>query len=104
MIDPVSLIIGGGLLAAGYGSGRIGRARRHPKPRKPLPVPKPVCGCGHGIHDHDPTTNKCHSQIKAYRWNSSYGRETLDKYVACTCRQYSGPQPLPEIFAPEIGG
>jgi hypothetical protein len=26
------------------------------------------------------------------------------RYVRCTCRQYSGPTPLPEVFAPQIGG
>ncbi len=102
MLDPITLIIGGGLLAAGYGSGRVGRRRRHPRAPKPVPPPKPVCGCGHGIHDHDPATSKCHGTKKAYRWDGF--REVLDKYVSCTCRQYSGPQPLPEFYAPEIGG
>ena len=30
---------------------------------------------------------------------------TRDSYhTQCTCRQYSGPTPLPEYYAPEIGG
>ncbi len=62
--------------------------RRTPKP---LPPPKPVCGCGHHRSFH-PDGGKCND--KGYAGNGVYG---------CGCKEYVGPQPLPEYYAPEIG-
>lgn len=99
------MIEGALILLAGLLVGRLlpGR-RRRPKPLKPAPPPKPVCGCSHGLHDHDPATNACNGKTKAYRWNGTYGREVLDKYVSCTCKQYTGPSIYPEYIAREIAG
>ena len=103
MLDPISLIIGGGLVAAGYVSGRIGRARRHPKPPKPTPPPKPICGCSHHYALHDPESKACHGSVKTPKHNV-VGDQVGYTYPACACRQYVGPVPMPEFFAPEIGG
>lgn len=72
--------------------------RKEPKGTEPI---KAVCGCGHHHSYHDPQTGACahkkrlvtHSDV----WNTHYG-ETVE----CSCRQYSGPQPMPEFFAPEV--
>ena len=65
--------------------------RRRPKPPKPI---QPICGCGHHLAQHDAKKGTCHARISA------------DKYdierMQCTCRQYSGPLPVPEFFASEI--
>jgi hypothetical protein len=68
--------------------------RKGPKPPKPV---EPVCGCGHHHSHHDPATGKCHNLMKVP------GSASRDSYhTACTCKQYSGPQPMPEFFAPEV--
>lgn len=68
--------------------------RKGPKPVKPV---KPVCGCGHHHAQHDPQTGRCHSLMKVPETGARYSH-----HAPCTCRQYSGPAPLPEFFAPEV--
>lgn len=103
MVDPVSLIIGGGLVAAGYGSGRVGRRRRHPRAPKAAPPPKPMCGCSHHYALHDPKTKVCHGTVKTTKYDTN-GYQVGYTYPPCACRQYVGPVPMPELFAQEIGG
>lgn len=85
MSDPAMLadaaIFLGGMLA-----GRAWPARR----RRQKAV-KPVCGCKHAASYHDPQTKECHEQIFAY-----------DNVYRCACRQYTGPEPLPTVYAQEI--
>lgn len=66
--------------------------------KAPKPV-QPICGCEHNISYHDPKTGECHGMMKV---PSSMSRDSYHK--PCTCRQYTGPQPLPEFYAPELGG
>ena len=89
-MDPVSLAVGAALLASGYGGGRVGRARRHPKPPKPT---QPICGCGHhkSFHQND---GACQERVYV-----SY----VEGHKQCTCKHYVGPEPLPEYYHPEIG-
>ena len=68
--------------------------RKGPKPAK---SPKPICGCGHHHSYHDPATGACNSLMKVPETGSR-----LSHHVPCTCKQYSGPVPLPEYFAPEV--
>ena len=63
--------------------------RRRVKPPKPV---QPICGCKHNVSYHDPKTSECHGRV--------YCGE--GRYEDCTCKQYSGPQPIPEFYAPEI--
>jgi hypothetical protein len=66
--------------------------------RRRLPGTKsspPACGCGHHYSFHDPSTGECHGQNQI----NVYGKPELH---ACGCRQYSGPVPLPEYYAPEL--
>jgi hypothetical protein len=81
------MLTGGGLFLLGAIFGRYLPGRR-----KGPKLPKPVCGCEHNLSFHDPRTGACHGKI--YRGGGLY--------ASCTCKQYSGPQPLPVIFAPEI--
>ncbi len=84
------MLAGALIFAAGALAGRFLPARRRgPKPAEPF------CGCEHHISYHDPKTAECHGDGN-YIGNGRYSR--------CTCRRYSGPQPLPEFYAPEIPG
>lgn len=118
MFDLVSLLTGAGLVLGGYGSGRLGKLRRHPKPPKP---PKPICGCGHHHSFHDDAGCKHVEQETVYEdevQRDGKGRVILDSWDEpvtvekvrqivehkCGCRHYSGPVPYPEYYAPEFGG
>lgn len=69
-----------------------------PSRRKGSKPVKPVCGCTHHHSYHDPQTGQCSGQVYIGHWNMS------DHHEPCTCRQYSGPVPLPEVYAPEVSG
>lgn len=95
------MIEGAVILIAGLLIGRFVPARRtKPEQRQP----EPICGCRHGRHDHDPATGVCNGQKKVYRYDPLTELEVLDGYAPCTCRQYTGPEPLPQYYAPEITG
>ena len=92
MIDPgmvTGAVVAVGAFLAGQWLPRPHRRRRvgHPKPVQP------ICGCEHHFSYHDPETGACHSR-GVYLGNGQYD--------SCGCRRYSGPEPLPEYFAPEI--
>jgi hypothetical protein len=82
-MPDLSLLEGAGILLSGMLAGRFWPARR----KGPRP-PKPVCGCRHHASYHEAGTGPCH-------FNEHYAGY-------CRCRQYTGPQPLPEFYAPEI--
>ena len=96
------LILEGALIAlAGVLLGRVLPNRRR-GPTRP-PTPKPICGCGHHHSFHEPATGICkgvNRQTKYSNGGSNLGTHPFP----CTCQQYSGPQPLPEFYATEIGG
>lgn len=92
----VELIDGTVIALTGVLVGRFLPARRK---RSGLKDVKPVCGCGHHQSFHDPNTGGCHSMMRV---PNSMSRDSY--YTTCTCRQYSGPEPLPEVYAPEITG
>ena len=73
-----------------------------PRPRRrgvkaPKPV-QPICGCEHHHSYHDPKTGECHNRRSLGYWAGA------SHFEDCTCAQYSGPQPMPEFYAPELGG
>lgn len=63
--------------------------------------PKPVCGCGHHHAYHDPKTGACGHAKRLVTYSDAW-RTTYGDTAKCPCRQYSGPVPLPEVYAPEI--
>jgi hypothetical protein len=75
--------------------------RKGPKPQQPV---EPICGCDHHRSFHDPQTGQCHGLMRGnpLRYDEDWNTPTAYKQVPCTCRQYSGPVPLPEFYAPEI--
>ena len=71
-----------------------------PNRRKgPKPPPKPVCGCGHHHSYHDRQNGRCGHVERVYLGGGIYGQPD-----ECTCRQYSGPEPMPEFYATELTG
>ena len=70
-----------------------------PNRRKgPKPV-QPVCGCEHHHSFHDGQTGRCGHVERVYLGSGVYGHGD-----ACSCKRYSGPEPVPEFYAPEIAG
>lgn len=85
-MPDLALLEGAAILAAGMGIGRYWPA---PRRRRVPKAVTPVCGCNHNVSFHDPKTGRCH---KISSMDSSQ----------CPCRRYTGPEPLPEYYAPEI--
>lgn len=92
MADPMTLAVGGGILAAGW---LMGRASRRPKTPKP---PRPICTCDHGYGMHEPDGGRCHGLKQT--WSQALGQHQ----VPCTCQTYDGPEPLPRSWVPELPG
>jgi hypothetical protein len=75
----------------------IGAALRSlPARRKGPQEPKPVCGCGHHYSFHDPG--------KGMMCGHMHYDHGVGSNMMCTCKRYSGPEPLPSLYAPEIAG
>lgn len=96
-MPDITMLAGAGIFLAGMVTGRTWPSRR----RKVKPV-KPICGCKHHHSFHDPDTGACYGKATEAEYNVIGGWIGEHK-VPCTCRKYSGPEPLPELFAPEIG-
>jgi hypothetical protein len=97
MFDPVSVVIGGALVAAAYLSGRV-RGRRRPKPVQNTAA---TCGCGHPLAVHDMKTDTCDEQVRLMNYLPD-GTRNGWKWERCRCRKYIGPRPLEEFLAPVI--
>jgi hypothetical protein len=99
--ELVTGIIEGAIIAlAGVLIGRfLPNRRKGPKPPKPV---KPICGCEHHHAHHDPATGTCNASVDVPTRYDSYGIARAWKQSPCACRQYSGPVPMPEVYAPEI--
>ena len=93
----MDLIIGAVILLAGILIGRflpgLGRQRRSAQ------EVQPVCGCGHAPSFHG-ADGRCHAANQVAQWDQ--GRWTGNESVPCTCQKYTGPEPLPAFYAPEI--
>jgi hypothetical protein len=95
MIDPISLVVGAGLLAAGFLAGHL-TARRSAR-RRPDGPQEPVCGCTHHRALHDPETGECHERVKV-----PLGGGGGYSWELCLCRQYVGPEPIGSMWVPPV--
>lgn len=93
------MLEGAGILLAGMGLGRVWPARRR-GPKKSI---EPNCGCEHDLALHDQQTGKCHGIVTRPHYMKS-GERLGKEHVPCTCRQYTGPEPLTTYYAPELTG
>jgi hypothetical protein len=97
----MTIVLGALILLAGILIGRFLPARRR-APRIAAP-PQPVCGgCNHHLSFHDPATGVCHGTVKQAAQYSPGGNAVVWDQVPCTCRKYSGPEPIDGYFATEI--
>lgn len=92
----LELVVGAAIFAAGQVTGRYLRMRAKP----PKPIERgPTCGCGHHKSLHD-ANGKCHGGF------TEVGHKPVASvkysHLACRCKQYVGPEPLPEYYAPEL--
>lgn len=84
------MIEGAAILLAGLiGGWIVGRRTRKQTPREL--EQKAVCGCEHhySMHGGD---GKCHDGNG--RWVNG-----IHSWVECPCQRYTGPEPLPQVFA-----
>lgn len=96
------MLEGAGIALVFFLLGRLMPGRRKARLSR---QPEPVCGCGHHHSYHDTGTGECHKAVNGKPVHrDKYGIWDAWEQVQCPCRQYSGPVPLPEYFAPEIGG
>jgi hypothetical protein len=95
------MLLGAVIFVVGALCGRFWPARR--RTPKPVPPPRPFCGCGHHHGFHDPKTGECHGLMNGNPLQyDSWDAPTAYEQIPCTCRQYSGPVPLPEYVAQEL--
>src|SRR4051812_46945481 len=106
----LDILIGVGIVWVSQIVWAIRQRTKRPKPPKPIAA---ECGCEHHYSMHDPETKQCHAEE---RFKVNEGRPILDSdgdYVIgregatyevrqCGCRRYTGPEPLPSYYAPEI--
>lgn len=78
-----------------YNLGLITARHRHPRVPGPPEPPKPVCGCTHHLSYHS-KAGKCNG------YQPGVVKGDGKSLVDCRCKQYVGPQPLPELFLPEL--
>ena len=96
-MEPVSLLVGGVLLAVGFVAGPAGPTAA----AAPPPPVTPLCGCGHALSQHDRETSTCYAELRRDTFDKR-GRWAGHTWVPCTCRQYVGPRPIDEVFAPRL--
>lgn len=104
-MDPLTLVVGALLALVFFALGRVNGLRQAiASGRVPKPPEKPICGCGHGLHEHDLKTNECHAQFKKQMGQFYKQGKLWDKWewTQCGCRQYTGPRPVEEFFAPPM--
>lgn len=99
MMEPLTLLAGAGLLAAGWLAGHLtGRRaerRRLDKPREP------ICGCTHHLAAHDPKTSECTAAVERQLRNDRNSMAGTD-WVECACRRYVGPEPISSVWVPPV--
>lgn len=96
-MDPISLVVGAGLVGIGWTIGRFGRRGVQDKALA-APSGTSTCGCGHDLSLHDREEGKCHAE---YMRKVGYG-SGMREWATCGCRRYTGPTPLDELFAPPV--
>ena len=92
----VEMLIGAAIFAAGVVAGRFLPSRRSAGRRKEI---QPICSCGHAVSFHG-DDGRCNATATVSTWDN--GRWTGQEQKPCACQKYTGPEPLPAFYAPEI--
>ena len=111
-------VVDGVLIATGYVAGRA-HARSTTTTAPVTPVA--VCACTHGFNYHAPDTGRCAFVAREIRERDDVLRHPNGNPIGgvlrdmmavkvpevislpCTCQRYDGPEPLPSVFAREVG-
>jgi hypothetical protein len=91
-VEPVSVAVGAALLAVGYLGRRRSRSPRHAGRGLRLRSPAQPAR---------PADEHCHAEVPPDAYDRK-GRGAGHTRVACSCRQYVGPRPIDEAFAPRL--
>lgn len=95
MLEGALILLAGILIGMGVRS--LPARRKDPKPVEA------VCGCTHHHSMHDPETGKCNASVAVDK-RAAGGNWIGYEYRPCACLRYSGPEPMPAYYAPEIAG
>lgn len=90
------MLVGALIFGAGLAAGRLLPRRKH----EPKAVERgPLCQCGHGA-SFDEAEGRCRAGVERAKWNN--GAWVGNEMVPCECQKYTGPEPLPAFYAPEL--
>lgn len=95
-MDPVSLAVGGVLIAAGW---FLGRLTRRPRVTTAQLTSLTVCSRGHGYGSHE-NGARCAAQVDRPHY-MKHGERNGREWVPCPCLSYDGPEPLPRVWTGE---
>jgi hypothetical protein len=96
-------LLEGALIAVGAFLAGQWLPRPHRRGVKASGSPELICGCTHHHSFHDPKTGECHGTTRKVKYGTTGAHLGLHDFP-CTCRTYTGPVPLPEYVAQELGG
>lgn len=91
-MDPISLAVGGALLAVGWLLGRIRGQATGASDSDP-----DACGCSHPLALHDRTSGTCAGQDRREHY-MRFGDRNGFEWASCACRQYTGTRPIEELL------
>ncbi len=91
-MDPLSLLVGGAVAAAGFLVGRLRTKRGSAGPVGP------ICDCGHPLSFHNEYSRQCHAMTLM---RAADGRQKWEN-GRCPCQRYVGPMPLDSVWVPPI--
>lgn len=90
----LEMLIGAAIFGAGLVTGRLLPGRRRGANES-----RPICSCGHAMSFHG-QDGRCNATREVSRWNGPRWAGNVQEQ--CRCQKYTGPQPLPSFYAPEI--
>lgn len=92
----IEMLVGAVIFGTGLAVGRLLPRRKH----KPKAVEAgPLCQCAHGASFHD-VEGRCRAGVERAKWNN--GAWVGNELLSCECQKYTGPEPLPSFYAPEL--
>lgn len=101
-MDPVTLLVGAGILLAGVLIGEV-HGRIAARRQRPDPPPQPICGCTHHRSMHDNGgEGECMAAVAERAKRSETGVYLGMQPVGCACQQYVGPVPIETLWQPPV--